>query len=395
MLDGRIGRTDGACGCRDNRPRPARGVPAPESATRPMIPTLRRLVRPLARTLALCLPLLAGGASQATSAAPELRLRVVGGLAGVSQYARHERRFWAEDLARLSGGRYSASIVPFNEAGLAAQDMLSLVRLGVIPIGTVLLSQAAVDDPDLGMADMAGQNPDVATLRRTLEALRPSMAQILHERFGARLLAVYIYPAQMLFCQRPVAHLSDLEGRRVRVSGISQADFVLALKATPVFTEFADIVANVQAGNAECAVTGSMSGHALGLDRVTRSLFTMPISWGLALSVVNEQSWRSYPPALRELIEAEMPRLEAAVWAESARETDIGVACSTGAEGCDRPRKGGMIASRPTEADEARRREIFARRVVPAWMKRCGAQCVALWNRTLAAQTGVRAQGPE
>ncbi|MBN8746994.1 Bacterial extracellular solute-binding protein, family 7 [Xylophilus ampelinus] len=361
-----------------------------------MIQTLRRLVCPLARTLALCLPLLlAGGPAWSASAAPEVRLRVVGGLAGISQYTRHERRFWAEDLARLSGGRYSASIVPFNEAGLPAQDMLNLVRLGVIPIGTVLLSQAAVEDPDLGLADMAGQNPDVATLRRTVEALRPSMAQILRERFGARLLAVYIYPAQMLFCQRPVGHLADLAGRRVRVSGMSQADFVQALKATPVFTEFADIVANVQAGNAECAVTGSMSGHTLGLDRVTRSLFTMPFSWGLALAVVNEQSWQSYPPGLQALIEAQMPKLEAAVWAESARETDVGVACNTGAEGCDRKRKGSMVASRPTADDEARRREIFARRVVPAWMKRCGAQCVALWNRTLAAQAGVRAQGPE
>jgi TRAP-type C4-dicarboxylate transport system substrate-binding protein len=362
-----------------------------------MIPTLLRLVRPFVRTLSLCMPLLVAAAAQAASppAAPELRLRVVGGLAGISQYTRYERRFWAEDLARLSGGRYSASIVPFNEAGLAAQDMLNLVRLGVIPIGTVLLSQAAVEDPDLGMADMAGQNPDVATLRRTLEALRPSMAQILHERFGARLLAVYIYPAQMLFCQRPIAHLADLAGRRVRVSGMSQADFVQALKATPVFTEFADIVANVQAGSAECAVTGSMSGHTLGLDKVTRSLFTMPISWGLALAVVNEQSWNSYPPALQQLIDAQMPKLEAAVWAESARETEVGVACNTGTEGCDRARKGGMVASRPTAEDEARRREIFARRVVPAWMKRCGASCVTLWNRTLAAQAGVRAQGPE
>lgn len=360
-----------------------------------MIPTLRRLVWPFAQTLSLCTLLLAGGLVQAAAQAPEVRLRVVGGLAGISQYTQHERRFWAEELSRLSGGRYSASIVPFNEAGLAAQDMLNLVRLGVIPIGTALMSQAAVDDPDLGMADMAGQNPDVATLRRTLEALRPSMAQILHERFGARLLAVYIYPAQMLFCQRPIAHLSELQGRRVRVSGISQADFVQALKATPVFTEFAEIVANVQAGSAECAVTGSMSGHALGLDRVTRSLFTMPISWGLALAVVNEQSWQSFPPALQQLIETQMPLLEAAVWAQSARETDIGVACSTGADGCTRPRKGTMVANRPTAADEARRSEIFARRVVPAWMKRCGSRCVVLWNRTLATPTGVRAQGPE
>ena len=354
---------------------------------------LRRTVRACLRTVvSICLLLGTGQAVLAAPPAQDFRLRVVGGLAGVSQYTLHEQRFWAEDLARLSQGRYSASIVPFDQAGVAAQDMLNLVRLGVIPIGTVLLGHAAVENPDLGMADMAGQSPDIASLRETVAALRPSMAQILHERFGARLLGVYVYPAQILFCRQPIVHLAELAGRRVRVSGFSQADFVQALGATPVFTEFADIVAHVRAGNAQCAVTGSMSGLALGLDRVTRSLFTMPISWGLAVSVVNEQSWDSFPPQLQELLGAQMPRLEAAIWDEAARETRDGIACNTGDGACTRPRRGHLVASVPTDADEARRRDIFASHVLPGWMKRCGAGCVALWNRTLAARTGVRAQ---
>jgi hypothetical protein len=50
--------------------------------------------------------------------APAQRLRIVGGLASVSQYTLHEERFWSQELARLSGGKYSASIVPFNQAGV-------------------------------------------------------------------------------------------------------------------------------------------------------------------------------------------------------------------------------------------------------------------------------------
>jgi hypothetical protein len=45
----------------------------------------------------------------------------------------------------------------------------------------------------------------------------------------------------------------------------TQADFVSALGGTPVYTEFAQIMANMKSGNTDCVITGTMSGHTLGL----------------------------------------------------------------------------------------------------------------------------------
>lgn len=79
-----------------------------------------------------------------------LRLRVVGGLAGVSQYLRHEEPFWTRTLGSLSQGRYTADIVPFDRAGVPGQDMLTFIRLGVVPFGTALLGLVAGQYPELG-----------------------------------------------------------------------------------------------------------------------------------------------------------------------------------------------------------------------------------------------------
>ena len=127
--------------------------------------------------------LLAGGAL--AQAVESQRLRVVGGLAGVNQYTRHEAPFWTTRLPQLSGGRYSAEIVPFDRAGIRGQEMLSMVKLGTVPFGTLLLAVAAPKDLELGAADLAGLNPDMPALRRAVAAFRPHLRQLLRDRHGA------------------------------------------------------------------------------------------------------------------------------------------------------------------------------------------------------------------
>ena len=333
---------------------------------------------------------LACASAGAAPPAPEHRLRVVGGLAGVSQYTLHEERFWARDLSTLSGGRYSASIVPFNQAGVPGQEMLNLIKLGVIPLGTVLLSQVASEEPELGAADLAGLNPDMDTLRRVVTAFRPTLQKTLQERYGVELLALYVYPAQVVFCKRAVTQLSDLAGRRVRVSSASQADFVRAVNGTPVPTEFAELMSNMKSDNTECAITGAMSGNTLGLHRITTALYNMPLSWGLAAFAANKDTWKALPADLKALLKAELPKLEAQVWTESERETSNGVACNTGADTCVRGTKGDMVEARPTLADERRRRDIFAKHVLMPWVKRCGASCAQTWEQTVGPATGIK-----
>src|SRR5438067_7422838 len=109
----------------------------------------------------------------ADAAAPTQRLRIVGGLAGVSQYTRHEEPFWTRELPKLTGGRVSAEIVPFDRAGIRGQEMLRLIQLGAVPFGTALLNLSATQDPVFGAPDLAGLNPDMAAARKSVAAFRP------------------------------------------------------------------------------------------------------------------------------------------------------------------------------------------------------------------------------
>src|SRR5438067_13461264 len=108
----------------------------------------------------------------ADDTAPTQRLRIVGGLAGVNQYTRQEEPFWTRELPKLTGGRVSAEIVPFDRAGIRGQEMLRLIQLGAVPFGTALLNLNATQDPVFCAPDLAGLNLDSAAALKSARALR-------------------------------------------------------------------------------------------------------------------------------------------------------------------------------------------------------------------------------
>ena len=331
------------------------------------------------------------GAASAPAAPAPLHLHIVGGLASLKPFTNHERPFWETELARLSDGRYTAEIVPFDRAGIRAQEALTLVQLGAVPFATVQVS-GGVKDPELSAPDLSGLNPDMASMRRSVAAFRPHLEDVMRKRYGIEVLAIFVYPAQVLFCKKPLTGLKDVAGLRVRTSGPAQADWIEALGGKPVTIGFNDIVPFLNRDEIDCAVTGTMSGNIVGLPDITTHIHPMAISWGLSMFTANGAAWNALPADLRALLKRELPRVERDVWNESERDTADGVACNVGAPSCKEGKPGHMTAVATSAADERLRREIFASTVLPRWLQRCGPQCAAVWNRTLAASTGIAAR---
>ncbi len=269
--------------------------------------------------------------------------------------------------------------------------MLRLMQLGVVPFGTATLTLSMAEEPLLGAPDLAGLNPDMATLRRTVAAYRPVLESQLRGRHGLELLAIYAYPAQVIFCNQAFAKLDDLAGRRVRVSGLTQANLIDAVGGLPVTTTFADLMPRMRAGSLDCAITGAMSGNTIGLHEITSHLHTLAIGWGLAVFAANSVAWGKLSPELRGLLKQQLPLLEQAIWTEADRQTDEGIACNSGAGTCTAGRRGKMVVIRPTTADQKRLRELLTSNSLPRWVARCGARCAEVWNQSIAPVAGIEA----
>ncbi len=328
-------------------------------------------------------------AAEDTAASSDaVRLSIVGGLAAVTQFSKLERPFWETEITERSNGRIVATVRPFDTGGLRAQEMLQLIRLGVVPFGTALLSVVSPDEPELDAPDLPLLNPDMESLRRTVALYREHLRKLLLDRYDIVLLGVYVYPAQVLFCRDPFSGLDDLKGRRVRTSAVGQSELMSALGAIPVIVPFADMVRALREDVADCAITGTLSGYEIGLPDVTTHIHGMAISWGLSAFGANLAAWEALPPDLRQIIADGVHDLEIRIWAQASADTDRGLACDIGATSCLEPPKRPMTLVNAT-ADEARRTQLHKDVVLPHWVMRCGKACASAWNTHLAAATGI------
>lgn len=344
--------------------------------------------RLLGAALLALLPTLAGSGARAQE---QLHLRIVGGLAGVSQYLRYEEPFWATRLPELTQGRATAEITPSDRSGFKPEEMLGLMQRGTVPFGTILLAQAAAEEPEFQALDLPLQNPDLPTLRRTVQLYRPYLQRMLAERYGIELLSIYTYPAQVAWCRRPFKGLADLAGRRIRTSSLGQTEVFEALGATPVTIPFAGIVPAMREGSVECAVTGALSGNAIGLQEVATQIQDMALSWGVSIFAANREAWNALPEDLRTTIRRGLDGVEEAVWKGAEAETVDGMRCATGAPDCPGGRRGSLTAVPMSPEDAARRRGLLVWTVLPRWIDRCGPDCADVWNRFLAPSLGIQA----
>jgi TRAP-type C4-dicarboxylate transport system substrate-binding protein len=332
-------------------------------------------------------------ASDGHAGDPPIQLKVVGGLAGVSQYTKFEEPFWTQEIPRLTSGRVQVEIHPFDRSGLPGQEMLQLMRLGVVPFGTALLAQVSGDEPELNAVDLPTLNPDIASLRKTVDLYRDHLHRILEQRYGIELLGIYAYPAQVLFCGQRFTTLKDLIGRKVRTSSVGQSEMMSSLGAIPIVTPFSGIVNAVKAEVVNCAITGTMSGNEIELPEVTSYISPMAISWGLSFFGANRLAWGQLPPDIQDILRNSIHALELSIWDAADRETTNGLACDVGSRACIGGKVYHMTLVPLTAEDEMIRKHLLIKSILPKWIQRCGTECVGAWNNTLGTALGVEASG--
>jgi TRAP-type C4-dicarboxylate transport system substrate-binding protein len=350
-----------------------------------------RLTRKIAVAACAGLMLAAVGGRPGHAELP-LQLDVVGGLAGVQQYDAHEAPFWTKHVPEITGGRVQAQIVPFDQSGIRGQEMLQLLRLGVVSYGNVLLGLAAADEPELNAIDLPLLSPDMPALRRTVALWRPRLETLLQERYGLVLLAAYTYPPQVVFCREAFNGLFDLTNRRIRTSSVGQSELVTALGGIPVVIPFAEIVTAMRNRVVDCAITGARSGNSVGLHEVSTHISRLGVSWGVSVFVANQAAWDALPVEHQAELRRGLATLQDEIWNAADSERQDGFDCNAGRPTCISGRLGHMTIVEDSWQDDARRIKLLNDVVVPNWVRRCGGECAEEWNRRMAPELGISAK---
>ncbi len=332
-------------------------------------------------------------AASSFAMAAEKTLNVLGQPLATGLIQKNKEQPFFENFAKNTGLDIAANYKPIDVTGLKSEETLRVLKNGLFDIVSIRTAQAARDEVFLLGQDLVGLNPDYKKARQVYEAYKPHFAERIKEKFDAKLLGLWPFGPQVLFCKPEISSLGDIKGKKVRVYDQSLAKFVESLGATPVPIGFSEVQQALARGVADCAITGASSANSAGWPEVTE--YFMPIGFQIGFNgyAMNMKSWNKLSAEDQGKLQAAFDTLVADIWTYSEEIFDDALRCNVGKEPCTTVTKYNMKDVPVTEADLALVADAVEKISFPAWSKTCEKSypgCTDKWKEVLGPITGIK-----
>ncbi len=313
-------------------------------------------------------------------------LRVMGQPVATGLIQKNVEQPFFENFAEKTGMDLTADYQPVDVTGIKDTEQLRILKDGLFDIVSLRLSQVSRDEPTILGLDLVGLNPDYETGKGTVEKFAPIVDAALQEKFNTKLLGVWPFGPQVLFCKPEIASLSDLKGLKVRVYDQNLANFISLVGGTPVPLSFPEVQQSLARGVVDCAITGPSSANSAGWPEVTS--YMLPIAFQLAMNGygINLDKWNAMSAEEQGKLQAAFDGLIADIWSYSEELFVDAVSCNTGGEVCETGTKYTNVLVTPTEADTALIGTAVTEVSFPAWKEVCDAVnegCSDKWLETV------------
>lgn len=348
---------------------------------------MNRHIRKLA---ALAAALSLAGAAQAQDT---IKLKVVGQplAAGIIQQNKEQPFF--ENLAKNTGLPIEVDYKPSDTIGINDAEQLRVLKAGLFDVISIRVLRNSRDEPMLAGLDLVGAAPDFATNRKVIDAYGPVVDQQLQKVFNIKLLGVWPFGPQILFCKKPVTQLADIKGMKVRVTDQNLAKFMEAMGATPVPLALPEVHQALALGVVDCAVTSPGSANAAGWPEVTTHQLnlgfqTSPNAYGISL-----RAWNRFDAGQQEKLLAAFRGLTDDIWAYAEEVHNDSLNCNAGRDPCVSGKKYKMTEVSASAADLALLRDMLKTVSLPAWAESCNKThpgCSQDWVRAVNPILGVQ-----
>ncbi len=344
---------------------------------------------------ALAMGIFAATTPPAAAEVQEFNFEVVGTWGFLENWKEFESKFWNERLPQASGGKLTANAKPYTELGIKGYEVMSGLKKGAYDAVHALTSYSAKASPELEGIDLAGVIQDFGTYRKAVNAYRPIIEREIAEKYNAKLINMYTFPSQQLWCNLgdhsiKSVSLKDLAGKKIRTYSRTLGDFIEGLNASAVTIAFAEVVPALQKGVADCGITGTMPAYNAKWWQVVTHNIRIRVGYAATFTAINMDTWNGLNADTQNLIMSEGKKMEDDLWTVENTLDQKGMDCNASGP-CDKGEPGGMVPITPSAADQAMLEDIVENVVLKRWAKRCGAKCAEEWNATIGKIVGMTA----
>jgi TRAP-type C4-dicarboxylate transport system substrate-binding protein len=322
-----------------------------------------------------------------------VKLKAIGQPLATGLIQKNKEQPFFENFAQRTGLPIDVDYKPIDTLGLKDTEQLRVMKAGLFDIVSLRVSQNSRDEPTLLGLDLVGASPDYATGRKVSKAYFNTVDERLQKQFNVKLLAVWPFGPQILFCKKPIAKLADIKGMKVRVYDQNLAKFIEMVGGTPVPVSFADTHQSLSLGVVDCAITGPSSANSAGWPEVTTH--QLPLGFQMALNgyAMTMKSWSALKPDEKVKLQAAFDKLSDEIWTYSEELFQDALNCNAGKDPCTTGKKFKLTNVAVTPGDLELVRGAVTKVSLPAWAEVCdksNAACSKQWNAQVAPVLGVK-----
>jgi len=322
-----------------------------------------------------------------------ITFKVIGQPLATGLIQKNKEQPFFETLAQKTGLPIVIEYKPIDTTGIKDTDQLRVMKSGLFEIVSLRMSQNSRDEPTILGLDLVGLNPDYKTGRAVANAYFNELDQRLQKQFNVKLLGVWPFGPQVLFCKKPITKLADVKGLKVRVYDQNLAKFIQSLGGTPVPLSFAETHQSLSLGVVDCAVTGPSSANSAGWPEVTTHM--LPIGFQMALNgyAITLQAWNKLKPDQQAKLKAAFDAQVDEVWRYSEELFVDASNCNVGKDPCTTGKKFNLVNVPVTAGDLDIVRNAVRDVSVPAWAEVCdktNPNCSANWKKLVGPVVGLK-----
>ena len=275
---------------------------------------------------------------------------------------------FAADVKSASGGKLQI-VVHSNASLIKHPEIKRAVQTGQVPIGQILISVLANENPIFAFDSNPFLAPNYAEAKKLLHIARPYFEKRLDKQ-GIKVLFAVPWPPQGIYTKKPFNDTSDLNGVKFRTYSPVTSEFAKRMGAIPTTVQVPEIPQAFLTGLVDAMITSGATGVDTQawdyLKYYTDAQAFLPFN----IVMVNKAAFAKLDPAVQKEVLAAAAKAEAAGWATSEAEN----------EGYKKTMAShGIIVQKPNPK-LASELNAIGKAMAQSWMKKTGPDAQAILN---------------
>ena len=333
------------------------------------------------------LGIILGGFAYAWYSSDVINLKVVGQPSMTGPIQKNLEQPFFQSLKEKTGLPIKVDYRTVDELGFKDNYQLTMLKSGMFDVVSLRFLQNVQEEPSISGVDLLGLNPNFQVARKVAHAYGPIIDENLHKRFEAKLLGLWTFGPQVIFCNKPIYRLSDLQGLRVRVGSSIYDELIKSQGGIPVVIPFDQVLAALSTKMVDCAITSQTSAYSAKWPDYLTHVYPLATQMGINGIAISLDKWNRFSESQKQQLQSAVNAYIDQVWTYSEQLNTQASDCIQGKKDCALGTNYKLIHSPVTEDDKLYMRKFALEQSYLSWATSCNKlepNCSLRWKAAIS-----------